>query len=128
MTTTDTPPATGIDAEPTINRRNRTVEYLWPVRPATEDHRGPGTVHAVLYVSHYGDRKQFRASTHPTTVYDTGWTSTSISLLAKRSWDMQESVARYSEKALNTFAEKALAAFREAYAAGDESILALFAS
>jgi hypothetical protein len=126
MITTDNTPTTGIDAEPIIKRRNRSVAYLWPVRPAEENHRGPGTVYAELYISHHSDRKVFWTSTHPTTIYDSGTTSTSISLMAKKSWGIWEPVARYSEKALNAFTEKAVAAFREAYAADDESILALF--
>ena len=72
-----------------------------------------------------GDVKRFRASTHPATVYPNGVTSMEISLLAQ-GFRFSESTPRYSVKALEAFALRAVAALRAAYAAGDTKVLALF--
>jgi hypothetical protein len=117
-----------IDTEPTQIRRtnDRLIEFQWPVRPGEHDSlNGDGTVYAVLCVSHDGDRKRFWATTHPATIYANGVTTMSVSVLAQ-GFRLIEPTARYSVKALEAFAVKAVAALRAAHAAGDPKVTALF--
>jgi hypothetical protein len=124
MTRTASTPAD----EPRTMRGDRTCDCFWPLREVDGDpHQGHGWAGVELSGLPPHRRKQFTASAFPASVFDNGWTQTSVSLLTAPAWRKVAPVARYSATALAAFAEAALAEFRWAYAAGDAGVRALFA-
>lgn len=113
-------------ADPQITREARLVEYRWRVAAVDGGPLyGPGAVCATLSVSHWADRRCFQASIYPATVY-AKTTVMRISLLGGRGWTFSEPTARFSAKAFAAFADRALAAFRTAFEAGDAHVVKLF--
>lgn len=110
----------------------RTLKHYWDLGPApTDPHDGPGTMEAVLVVTHDKDRKQFRASLYQIAAYNTG-TGFTVEKSAPLDRDtgfltlLAKPVGRYSVKALTEFAAEAIDLLAGHLSDGTESVTARF--
>lgn len=115
--------------EPRTITGDRSRCYFWPLaRAQGTAEEGTGWAGVELSVHHGRDRKQFWTALHPVTVFDNGWAQTTVSLLTAPAWRLTQPVARYSAKAMNAFADRALAEFRRAYTDDHPGVRGLFAA
>jgi len=110
-------------ATPTRRARNRTVHFEWVVEQKDE----VTAVIAQLSCSHDKDRKHFYATLHQVTREErpTGFTATSFSIFDGLSIQRDE-VARFSQKALDRFADEVLANVDRMRADGNEEVESYF--
>jgi len=104
--------------EPTvlIDAIERRIIYRWEVR-RVDDGKDPGLLVVRLRVHHIGWRKEYAAELRNATEADSGFTVESFAL-SDPVWSRREPAARYSRRRLPEFAAEALAALRDADAAG----------
>lgn len=103
--------------------RNRTVKFEWLVEQKSETER----VVAQLSCSHDKDRKQFYATLYQVTKEDreSGFMSTRFSIFDGLNIQRDE-VARFSQKALDRFADEVLANVERLRADGNEKVESYF--
>lgn len=98
----------------------RSIDFRWPVSEIEDNFKGHGVVNVELSVYHSSHHKQLCASVNPITVFDSGWTTKSFSLASGPRWSFSQPCVRYSRKALDVFASRAVEALTEAVASGHE--------
>lgn len=104
---------------------DRSITYRWDTGKVVENNGEVARVVAELSAHHVKDRKRFTADFRNSEVGEV-FVRTKFSIGQRPAFGIHEPVARYSQKALNDFAGRALAELLARYAAGDEGIAAVF--